>query len=376
MTRIRAPCRSYSRFGWPGSFEAVHCSSIRRKAFLALAPILALLVVAGVMLVFEHLRGARQLRAKLRDLRARGETIDLAQLVPPPPSNASNGIDRLLDAADRLAGSTHLNPSSLRLAAPGRGIPAPRLESWDGTRGTNVSWSMVEAWMARHAEDLKELQAALGEPFCRPLPDLSTGFKAPLPHLSRIRSAAITLSLATAHWAKVGDFDAALASLRSLFLLETVLAHEPITISQLVRVAITAVALNRAWDVLHARPWTDDQLQQLQAALPSTPFADAMVHGLEGERALFLLSADQLTAKDLREMLDGDMFEPPEDAPAPGVAHGRLWDAAARLGNIRFHLFLFGWSDQAKATYLDVMDQVLATGRAAEIGRASCRERV
>lgn len=338
---------------------------MRRKALLALVPILLVLVVAAGMLVFEHFRGAWQLRSKLRDLGARGEALDLGRLVPPPPPPASNGIDRVLTAADRLAGSAYLNPASLRLAAPGRGIPASRLDSWEGTRGTNVTWSMVETWVAEHAADFEELQAALAQPFCRPVPDLSAGFYAPLPHLAKLKSAATSLSLLTAHFARRGDFDATLAALRSLIAVESVLAHEPTTISQLVRLATAGPALHRAWDVLHARPWTDEQLRQLQAALPATRFAEAMVYGLEGERALFLLSMNRFTARDLRGMIEGEMFEPPDDLASPRAIEGGAGGALARLGNLRFHLFLFGWGDQAKATYLDTMDRILSTGRAA-----------
>lgn len=343
---------------------------MRRKVLLALLPVLLLLLTPAVALVFEHLRGAGQLRSSLRDLRARGEHLDMARLRPPPPPPASNGMDRLLASVERLDGSADLLPPSLRLAAPGCGIPASRLESWEGTHGANVTWPMVEDWVASHGSALRELQAALAEPVCRPDTDFSDGFKAGLPHLAKLKSASVSLSLQTAHFAHAGDFEAALSSLRSLFLIESVLAHEPITISQIFRVASAAIALNRAWDVVHAQPWSDQQLRRLQEALPRTRFAESTVRGLEGERVLFLISMRKLTAKDLRDMIEGEMFEPPDDMPVPRAPRGRLWDAAARFGDLRLHVFLFGWGDQAQATYLEAMDRLLSAGRSAAAARS------
>lgn len=343
---------------------------MRRRLLQAGGVVLFLVAAVAVTLLVEHLRGAWQLRSTLRELQARGERLNIQQLLPPARSAASNSMDRLMSSATGLDGSSHLNPPAMRLAAPGRGISATRLDSWEGMGGTNIGWDMVEAWVNGHAAELAELQEALAQPVCRPVVDLSPGFTVALPHLTKVKSATISLSLLTAHAAHAGNFDAALGGLRSMFRIESVLANEPITISQLVRVATAAIAFNRAWDVLHAQDWSEEQLRQLQAAVPMTRFAEAMVYGLEGERAMFLPSVDQLSADDLDGMLEGSLFEPVGGPPVSGVVRGRLWDAAARFGNLRARVFRFGWGDQAQATYLDAVDRVLVAARAA-VGAAS-----
>jgi hypothetical protein len=81
-----------------------------------------------------------------------------------------------------------------------------------------------------------------------------------------------------------GNTHAALADLVAQVRLPRLLAEDRIVISELVRIAIGAIARTGTWEALQADGWTDEDLAALQAAWESQGFAAALAHSLEGER--------------------------------------------------------------------------------------------
>jgi hypothetical protein len=59
-------------------------------------------------------------------------------------------------------------------------------------------------------------------------------------------------------------------------------------ISELVRIAVAAIARTHTWEALAADGWTDEDLAEIQSAWESTTFIDSMERSLQGERVFGL----------------------------------------------------------------------------------------
>ncbi len=346
-----------------------------RKALL-LGLLMFVVIPAGV-LVTEHFRGRTQLAAVLQQLEGRGEVFEFDRLAAPPPPPGTDGMAILIAATQRMTDAGNLLPPGIRLLAPGRALPQQGLAWWPGTRGSNT-WADVEAWLGRHEGDLELLAIALERPTRRARLDPAGGFaNLRLTHLSPIKSSVTALSLSAAEASQRGDLDAAVADLEAMRTLESDLATEPLLISQLVRVACASIACSRTWAVVHAQPWTEPQLARLQAALPSTRFVEAMVRSLEGERALALQEFRDPSNQRLADVWSNpeEPFgpDPQPDLEMPGnveEAIGLASQLAERFGGdlrrkVLFPLWRFAWGDHAVAFYLQALDAVLQSQRAA-----------
>lgn len=343
------------------------------KALLILA-----VVVVGLpasYLTFEHARGRRRLDQTLDRLIAQGERLDITALAPPPPAPDSNGLARLLRVSPRLQEAGTLHPPAMRCIAAGRAAPSSQIKSWEQANSRLQGWASVEEWSARNETELAELHAALALPECRSSLNYSEGFKMLFPHLAPIKSACIALSTSAALAARDGDLDRAVTDLADIGRASASMGREPVVLSQLVRVALVAIALNRGWDILHARDWTDDQLVRLDAALPSDDLIRDMVTALEGERAIGLIAMRQIKGREITDMLDG-LSAGIAGNSAPGFTMPDSLDAATQLASemtasiaqsIRKHVVMplwhFAFNDHAIAVYLDAMQEFISSSR-------------
>jgi hypothetical protein len=89
--------------------------------------------------------------------------------------------------------------------------------------------------------------------------------------------------------------------------LPRLLAEDHIVISELVRIAIGAIARADTWEALQADGWTDEDLAGLQKAWTDQNFGSAMIHSTEGERVFCGVSTGQLreSNEDTYELLFG-----------------------------------------------------------------------
>src|SRR5947208_7696787 len=90
----------------------------------------------------------------------------------------------------------------------------------------------------------------------------------------------------------------AATNLNALISLASAFRDERLIISQLVRMAITAIAISPAWESLQADGWTDAQLAELQKNWESLEFLQPMEHALEMEHAMGIEAFDRLRNSD------------------------------------------------------------------------------
>ncbi|MGE4181659.1 MAG: hypothetical protein AB7J34_17700 [Limisphaerales bacterium] len=340
------------------------------KAGLVLAVVL--IGIPAGYLTFEHYRGKRRLAATIARLQSQGERLDI-DLISPPPAAPATDLAPLIQVAAQLEDGGRLSPPAMRCIQPARAIPSPRLTNWASIPNREIGWTQVEEWAEASEPDLKELHKALAQPGLRASLDYSKGFQMLLTHLAPLKSVANALSTSAAFAARQDNPDRAIADLKAIGRATAVLGDEPIAISQLVRIAMVAIALNRSWDILHGGAWNDAQLQRLDAALPDDDLVGAMVTALEGERAIALTTMRQMSPKEMAELLDG--FPGLGGAPGPAAMPTTLDDlleftgelVANLAGFIRNRVILpfwrFAFNDHAIAAYLDVMQEVIDASR-------------
>lgn len=336
------------------------------RRFLFLTPV-AVLLVGVACLVLEHWRGRRDLAAARGELRALGEPVDLVDLDLSVTPMAARAYDEFA----RAAGDAGENPPAVpgpRWIAPGTVVASVDFGTWDG--GGAVIWNrkLLREWVGDRSGALDRLRATLATPARQPPIDYSQGFtKLLLPHLSPVKQGIIALGISALDHVLEGDFEEALADLRSSRRLADDLARRPTLIEHLVHVACLAIVRNRVFDLFYSGRWDDRQLAALQEFLQTPELNASWRQAIRGERVLVLQAIDTVSADELEGLmgpisaLGGGTAPPAVDLSSlPGdleaakeVAEGVLTRVAHGFRmKVLWPIWQFAWRDQSLAFYL------------------------
>ncbi len=330
---------------------------------LCLVAGLVLLLVAGG--VIEHGRGKRQLAATIAELKADQRLPAPEELFASP--GASNGIYIFTAAASRL--DSPPSPPSMHVIKPGRALASFERTAWETYPKGAHTWGDLAQWDRDKAHDLQELIRALAFPECRPQRNWRDGFEMLLPELAKYKGGARALSSSALAAAHRNDQPTVLTHLTAARRLEQFLAQDPILISQLVRIASAATTLPCVWDIAHRSDWSEADLADLQAALPSDNYSLALAESLHGETILWMESIQRLTSQQFVEMTSP--FEPDDSLELPSVVEHLAPVADELVAELRrgfrqfvlFPVWKFAWRDQALAFHLRVMDELFRRSR-------------
>jgi hypothetical protein len=250
----------------------------------------AVVLLIGLGLGIERLRGWWGLRSLTKSLEASGQCIDVAKLEPTNrPVREQNGMVALLALTNQLRALTNLldqAPPMARVIQPGLAALPQHLERWPIDGGTNT-WEKWAPAMEAQRGLLDQIHRALEKPGFDLGVDYQGGFdQVKAAELTTIKNTARLLTLASA-W-EVRNRRLAVAHVHMLDALR--LAHqlrsEKWIITQLVRRAVLVMAWNAQFSLLQEEGWTDLQLQQQQQAWQRlTPMND-MIEAFEMERAV------------------------------------------------------------------------------------------
>lgn len=191
-------------------------------------------------------------------------------------------------------------------------------------------WPQLEAaeqLLARYRGSLEQMHQAAREGGHARFPTrFADGIQMLLPHAQQLRAGARLLALESVVAAHRGQTDAAVDATAAIFAAARSLEQEPVLISQLVRMALGAMARQRIQWLLSAVTLDDHQLARLDAELAASDYQKPLRQGLLGERVIGIVG-----------------FENPET----------LWEAG--VVDLRS---LTGSGDQAM--YLKLMDEMIA----------------
>ena len=304
----------------------------------------ALVFGATPLLLFhaiENARGALVWRQTRATLKARGECLELACIIPAPVRDEENFFatpfwshfhyTRTTEASGRNSTlqwadtnwSEVTRESSLpdvptlknRLGVQPEKTPEGRtdLAAWAtafrtstsnalhrparGAFGSGVQWvaypipetpgnpaaDVLQA-LTKLAPILAEFQAASDRPHNHYPYHYEEGFSTVLNSVGHIRSKTRSLALRSAARLAQGQTAEAAADVVLAFRLGDSLREDPYQISQLVRYASDAIALHALWEGLIDHRWSDEQLARFQDVLSRRDYAPGLVRAIECER--------------------------------------------------------------------------------------------
>jgi hypothetical protein len=260
---------------------------VNRRATI-LVGIAVPVVVALCFPVVAHFRAKAAAERFKAQLRAQGEKLSIAELVPRLPEAGANGASEFLAAQARLSAMPHqIQPTAMRGVRPGRARIAWQQPVLPTDQSSNV-WPELRACVAKNSTALGNLRAALRQPVLQFQVNYHQGFSTPLRHLAQLKSASQTLSCSMLLALRDQRTDEAFEDLRAMVALPARHRDEPFMISQLVRYAIVAIAASATWEALHYPHWRDEQLAQLQAAWEEVDVLRGLDASLSMERACVL----------------------------------------------------------------------------------------
>ena len=345
--------------------------------------LLALVLLLVAFLLFERFRGQIALANYKKELLAQGEKLSPQDFVA-KFAEADNGAPQVISAIERLQRGTvmpHNPPPRMRLVLSGRAIVGFREPVWvdKGTfregkwvnETTTNHWAALAADLTTNQAVLAEIRAGLAKPVFNNQVDLREGMKMKLQHLAPLKSLAPWLGATSALALHEGKTQDALPPLLLQVQLPRTLAADHILISELVRIAIAAIAKESTWEALQADGWQDADLAQLQAAWQDQKFLTAMTHGLEGERVFGDVSAEMIRCSNENAIsaIYGlqEMFGDADDE----AAWWRKWPGGESVVRFWRHqvycrVWRFAWSHQEQRRYLEKMQELFEIAREAE----------
>lgn len=251
---------------------------------LAIAAVLLVVGLGGWAL---HLYAKSSLSRMKAQLVAAGEKLSVEESLPAPVPDEENGAKEFLDAQTMLSRLDHLvQPTPMSPVTPGR-ARCLWVETNAATRETSDLWPGLREHLRTNRPALLKLREALERPRLQFKISYSSGFAGlAVNHLSPLKSAAQSLSASVLLNLRDGQFDEAHCDLRALVAIPSRSRGEPLMISELVRIAILAIAAATTWESLQHPDWSDSQLVEMQGWWEAVPSNGAAVRSLEMERAL------------------------------------------------------------------------------------------
>lgn len=255
----------------------------------------AILGATILISVIHHYQLKAVVNRYITELKAKGEPMELAQVIPPPVLSEQNSTDILREAdslfndsftADKSLLETNY-VSGMRMVAPGKAMirwQQPDIRDIDGTN----SWENLTTAVAQNAKAFALLQQIIKRPnfgfqieYGRGVADLNfTNF-----YLLQSKRGSQRLEAAVICDLHQGDTESAVKNLRTMLALVKAMRDERLVISELVRMAMTSIALNANWEILQSTNLTDEKLAGLQRDWMSLDFIRSDENALAMERA-------------------------------------------------------------------------------------------
>ncbi len=347
--------------------------------------LLGLIALLAAFLLIERWRGQIALARLKQELRVKGEKLspqDFARVF----DEEDNGAPTIFAALERLTNRILLPdsyPPRMQVLKSGRAIVGFREPYWvekdpyrNGKALTGIftnHWSDLAADLQTNKPALNEIQTALTKPVLNNRLDLAEGSNLQFSHLLSARNLTRWLGSAcqfALHHGRTADATKYLSSeLNSLRLL----AEDGVVISELVRIAMGAIARTDTWEALQSDDWADADLAAIQHVWETQYFMASMATNLEGERIYMLQTAQQLRDSNDKtyDFMFGDyaIFFDDEVESEWVTRFKQLPFGEELLSGLRRHIYCrawrFAWSHQAERRLLKNMQTLIELSRAA-----------
>jgi hypothetical protein len=269
--------------------------SRRRKIWVAVGSILGLVILVPII---HHYQLRFALESYIAELKAKGEPMELEKVIPSPVPPEQNGASLITNALANLkyesvAGSNA--PPAMRMIGPGKAMIGWQQSDICGFKETN-RWEDLGRELTAATGDLNAFQSLTNHP----LFDFNVKYQPPfefqLPWLPTLKRSAQWLSASALYDLHQNNSRNACAEARAMIALIKGETEERTLISQLVRIAITAMSAGVTWEVLQAPQVADEDLAGMQQDWESLDFTKSLEKALIFERVEYMQEFEQARA--------------------------------------------------------------------------------
>ena len=257
----------------------------RWKILIGLAAVLVIVVLGAVAHHFQLKAAVNRYRAELK---AKGEPVELVEVIPPPVPSNENWVQLFTNAILLLNTNNSVlssnEPSMMRMVAPGKamvGWQQPDVRQYGATN----SWAEINA-------AIKEEQSALDLlhtlPF-QPIFDFKLNYadglgKMRISPLASAKKAVLRLRTSAVNHLQHGEVDLAGKDILVMLAIDNGFSHDRTLISELVRIAIAQISLTASWDWLQASGIKEAQLAAVQQSWENLEFIQPFLNSMAIER--------------------------------------------------------------------------------------------
>jgi hypothetical protein len=250
--------------------------------------------------------------------RAAGERFTLGELgLVERPAFASTPLEAMESAQTTLALFHQLGAGEAAEAADGRdrrGLVRWRAARMESAAGFSAEWEVMRRKLDDVEPVLAGVRLALGEQVADPGGRYSYLFRGPALNFVAIREGAQVLADAVVVELQRGEPDRALSNLVGLVQLARQHSELYMLVNQMIRVAVTRLAVDTVWQALEWPEWNEVELAGLQSELEQLELQAGLLRCIEVERAMGL---------EFYELLKEDSTAP--GLPPLGRLHGLVW---------------------------------------------------
>jgi len=249
----------------------------------------------------ENVRGRRLWDAHLRDLAARGDSLDIRQYVPPPVPDDQNMAAAPIFA--ELFATNRMTKSSLKQ------LRMPYTNKSEGSGWLGAEKADLTVWQVAFSNDnllaalavydpmLQAVEAASHRPKARFNTDYEAGYKMNLPHIAVLLKLGKLLRVKAMAELAAGQTDAACRDVYLMLRVAMALGSEPLLISFWSRCAIIGLSIQPVWEGLADHRWNMKQLELLQQDYVAIDLIKHMELAMHGERCYLFWLTQQLLDK-------------------------------------------------------------------------------
>ena len=330
---------------------------LREKILLASAVIFSAVILFPVIRHYQLKAAVNHYRAELK---AKGEPTELAQVLPPPAKLERNGTELLLKAMLLVDGDKtflRTNPvPAMKMVATGKAmVCAGQLEVSDpGEYGFTNSWAEAQEAVAQNDEALTLLRQIINRPELDFRIHYEQGFYDgnffTNLQLVALKQAATHLKSAAMVSLHHDNPESAVENVRASLVLVNAMQRERLEITELVRIAMAAIAQGATWEILQATNLTDAQLSALQSDWLRLDFLQGHIDALNMEGIVGDIEVARWRSSDLEmhKLVDlfGNAFK---SLGVDSVDEPTLFQRAKLSGQIFLWRYWWSYSDELRS---------------------------
>lgn len=322
-----------------------------------------MLSIAVLIPIVRHYQLRAATNAYIAKLKAQGEPMELAQIVPPavPPdqnsADTAHKVAELIDADQSLFSSNTY--SGMKLVARGKAMVCyqqPRAVTYEMSN----SWADIAAAVAQNKECFDLLYSIVEKPKFGVQIAYEQGGSLTNLNLPHLKEASARLHTAALLDLRLGDTASATQNLRSVLAIVKAMRDERLAICQLVRIAIAQNAIAATWEFVQSPKVTQAQLAALQNDWQSIEFIPELETTFEAERFTMIASLKKWRGSNSEfERFLSQIFD------MPGAEAPRLFKNPLEL-NEQIFRWRYWWSYSDELKTLKGYQLLLGASRAAQ----------